>query len=43
MLNFLDITVTKINNSFETSVFREKKFHWISNEIWLLSTLSVQI
>ena len=34
MLNFLDITISKINNSFETSVFRKKKnFHWIRNEI----------
>ena len=43
MLNFLDITIAKINNSFETSVFRKKNFHWIRNEIWLLCTLSVQI
>ena len=33
MLNFLDITIAKINNSFETSVFRKKNFHWIRNEI----------
>ena len=26
MLNFLDITIAKINNSFETSVFRKKTF-----------------
>ena len=25
VLNFLDITIAKINNSFETSVFRKKK------------------
>ena len=40
MLSFLDVTITRINNVFETSVFRKKTFtglgsHYLSIEPWL--------